>query len=54
MTSIKFTEDELYLLRDVISYVLTSIPDAEEYLGTSIDEAELLDVQMKIANEYDH
>lgn len=46
--NMKFTEDELELLRAAVSYMLSNIPDAEEALDIHISEDEVIDLELKL------
>lgn len=48
MPSVKFTEDELELLRAAVSYMLSNIPDVEEALDIHIPEEEVIELELKL------
>ena len=51
MPSIKFNYDELDLLRAAVSYLLDNIPDAEDHLDIDISEEDVIELELKLAEE---
>lgn len=51
MANIRFNSDELDLLKIAVSYLLDNIPDAEDVFDTEILEDDLIELELKIAEE---
>jgi len=51
MASMKLTGDELDLLRAAVSYLLDNIPDAEDHLDMDISEEDVIELELKLAEE---
>lgn len=51
MPNMKFNYDELDLLRAAVSYLLDNIPDAEDHLDIDISEDDVIELELKLAEE---